>query len=66
MAEKTAHCDISADLYEGETEVAVYFKFDSGDAAADFLEIFAKAIEDGEITVGHIQFPPARLAKTEN
>ncbi|SCM71678.1 hypothetical protein KL86PLE_100305 [uncultured Pleomorphomonas sp.] len=66
MAEKTAHCDIHAERYEGDPEVAVYFRFDSEAAADDFLMIFSKAIEAGEITIGSIQFPPARLAKPEN
>lgn len=63
MAEKLAHCDIHAERYEGDTEVGCYFRFDTEDAAGDFLEIFAKAIEAGEITIGPIKFPPARLVK---
>lgn len=66
MVKKTAHCNISAECYEGDPEIIVYFRFDSVEAADDFYTIFAKAIEAGDITVGPIQFPPARLAKTED
>lgn len=64
MSEKTAKCNVIAELYENSGEVGVYFDFgDDHEAAGDFIDVVAKAIEAGTITIGPIKFPPARLVK---
>jgi hypothetical protein len=55
-----ATCKIAAEMPETDPSVAVYFDFSRMDDADAFFEILGKAIENGSIKIGPLQFPPAK------
>lgn len=62
MAE-TATCNIDANFYEGDSYVVTYFRFDGEKEAERFFEVLAKAIEEGTIRVGPVEFPPVKTVR---
>ncbi|WP_026784235.1 hypothetical protein [Pleomorphomonas koreensis] len=59
----TATCNIDAHFYEDDTYVSAYFRFERTEDAERFFEVFCKAVEEGMIRVGSVEFPPVNVIR---